>query len=186
MKKFELLIKNEKIRSYDRIATLIILINLALFILLAINSADKKTRIASLAGTVLLSILLVARYFSTRPKNKNKISYRLAALYTAIIIWTVIEYWWIGIICFILSLLYQVSKKPLLINFSNEKIGYSSFPKRKVLWNELTNVILKDGILTMDFKNNRILQAEISNGNPEIIEKEFNDFCRQQLKPAKQ
>ncbi|MEJ0106381.1 MAG: hypothetical protein WDO19_29260 [Bacteroidota bacterium] len=186
MKKFELLLKNEKIRSYDRIAILIILINLALFILLAINSADKKIRITSLTGAVLLSILLFAQYFSTRAKNKNQIPYRLTALYTAVVIWIVIEYWWISVTCFFLSLLYQVSKKPLLIDFSNEKIEYSSFPKRKVLWNQLTNVILKDGILTIDFKNNRILQAEISNTGPEVIEKEFNDFCRQQLKAAKQ
>jgi len=184
MKKFELLLKNEKIRSYDRIATLIILINLALFILLAINAADKKIRITSLAGASLLLIILLAHYFSTG--QRNKIPYRLAALYTAVVIWIVIEYWWIGIICFILSLLYQVSKKTLRIDFSHEKIEYSSFPKRKVLWMELTNVILKDGILTIDFKNNRILQAEIGNTEPEVIEKEFNDFCRQQLKPAKQ
>jgi len=59
MKKFELLLKNEKIRSYDRIATLIILINLALFILLAINAADKKIRITSLAGASLLLIILL-------------------------------------------------------------------------------------------------------------------------------
>src|SRR5258706_10615009 len=117
MKKFELLLKNEKIKSYDRIATLIILINLALFILLAINAADKKIRITSLAGAVLLLIVLFAHYFSIGQKSKNKIPYRLAALYTAVIIWFIIEYWWIGIICFILSLLYQVSKKSLLIDF---------------------------------------------------------------------
>ena len=184
MKKFELLLKNEKIKSYDRIANLIILINLALFILLAINDADKKIRITGLAGAALLLIILLAHYFSIR--QKNKIPYRLAALYTAVVIWIVIEYWWIGIICFILSLLYQVSKKNLRIDFSHEKIEYLSFPKRKVLWMELTNVILKDGILTIDFKNNRILQAEICNTEPGIIEKEFNDFCKQQLKPAKQ
>ncbi|MEJ0106988.1 MAG: hypothetical protein WDO19_32575 [Bacteroidota bacterium] len=72
MKKFELLLKNEKIRSYDRIAILIILINLALFILLAINSADKKIRITSLTGAVLLSILLFANIFQRGQKIKIK------------------------------------------------------------------------------------------------------------------
>src|SRR5260221_10965684 len=134
MKKFELLLKNDKIRSYDRISTLLILVNLAIFILLAINSADKKIRITCLAGAVLLSILLFTQYFLTPLKNKNQIPYRLAALYTAVVIWIATEYWWISVICFILSLLYQVSKKPLLIDFSNEKIEYLSFPKRKVLW----------------------------------------------------
>jgi hypothetical protein len=46
----------------------------------------------------------------------------------------------------------------------------------------LNNAILKDGILTIDFKNNRVLQAEIEDRMNDVNEVEFNDFCRQQLK----
>jgi hypothetical protein len=41
--------------------------------------------------------------------------------------------------------------------------------------------MIKDGLLTIDFKNNRIIQQQIANISSGIDEKEFNDFCRQQL-----
>jgi hypothetical protein len=39
-------------------------------------------------------------------------------------------------------------------------------------------VILKDGILTIDFRNDKLIQQEISES---INEPEFNEFCRDSL-----
>jgi len=70
----------------------------------------------------------------------------------------------------------------LQVLINPDKINYTSFPVRAIQWNELNNVILKDGILTIDFRNNKIVQAEIDDVSNTINEKEFNDFCSQQLK----
>jgi hypothetical protein len=51
---------------------------------------------------------------------------------------------------------------------------------RIVEWNELLNVIKKHDLLTLDFKNNRILQVQVINAD-HIHEDEFNQFCQQQL-----
>ncbi|HET9431236.1 MAG TPA: hypothetical protein VFO70_08665, partial [Chitinophagaceae bacterium] len=61
-------------------------------------------------------------------------------------------------------------------------IVYTSFPVKNITWNQVNNVILKDGLLTLDQKNNRILQVEIRNSDPDIDEKDFNEFCSRQLK----
>ncbi|MGC4034655.1 MAG: hypothetical protein QM764_01750 [Chitinophagaceae bacterium] len=45
----------------------------------------------------------------------------------------------------------------------------------------MSNAILKDGILTIDFKNNKIIQAEIDEEYAVVNEKEFNEFCKRQL-----
>ena len=37
------------------------------------------------------------------------------------------------------------------------------FPGKKYQWDQFSNVVLKDNILTLDFKNNKLLQAEIEN-----------------------
>jgi hypothetical protein len=50
---------------------------------------------------------------------------------------------------------------------------------RKIQWPELTNVVKKDDLLTIDFKNNKIVQIEIS--KMEGDEVEFNRFCQRQL-----
>ena len=52
--------------------------------------------------------------------------------------------------------------------------------ERIVEWSELANVIKRDDLLTLDFKNNRLMQVQIINAD-DIPENEFNQFCRQQL-----
>ena len=48
-------------------------------------------------------------------------------------------------------------------------------------WSLLNNVILKDRILTIDFKSNKLMQAEIAPESFDIDEKSFNVFCTEQL-----
>lgn len=50
-------------------------------------------------------------------------------------------------------------------------IGSSTYP-----WNDFSNIILKDNLLTLDFKNNKVLQLELEE-NTAIDENAFNDFC---------
>jgi len=52
--------------------------------------------------------------------------------------------------------------------------------ERIVEWSELANVIKRDDLLTLDFKNNRLMQVQVINTD-DIPENEFNQFCRQQL-----
>lgn len=50
-------------------------------------------------------------------------------------------------------------------------IGSRTYP-----WNDFSNIILKDNLLTLDFKNNKVLQLELDE-NSVIDENAFNDFC---------
>lgn len=51
---------------------------------------------------------------------------------------------------------------------------------RLIEWNQLSNVIKKHDLLTIDFKNNKLLQVQVINAD-HIDEDEFNEFCQQQL-----
>jgi hypothetical protein len=53
------------------------------------------------------------------------------------------------------------------------------FSQRIVQWNELSNVLKKHDLLTLDFKNNKLLQVEVTDGD--IRETEFNQFCHEQI-----
>lgn len=64
-------------------------------------------------------------------------------------------------------------------HFSISHIEKINFPVKKYTWDEFANVILKDNLLTLDFKNNRLLQAEIEVAD--INEEAFNTFAKQQL-----
>lgn len=47
-------------------------------------------------------------------------------------------------------------------------------------WDQLSNVVKKYDVLTLDFVSNRLLQVQILNTN-DINEEEFNQFCQQQI-----
>jgi len=51
---------------------------------------------------------------------------------------------------------------------------------RIVEWHQLSNVVKKDDLLTLDFKNNKLLQVHVINAD-HVAEDEFNRFCRDQL-----
>ena len=48
-------------------------------------------------------------------------------------------------------------------------------------WRDMSNIILKDGILTLDFKSNKIFQSEVEENETPVDEKEFNQFCTEQI-----
>lgn len=97
------------------------------------------------------------------------------------IVWIKWEFYWIAAVNAALYMLYLYATRKFEVIVSEDKITYPSFPKRRISWNELQNVIMKDGILTIDFKNNKLLQAE-TEGEDSFNEKKFNEFCSGQLK----
>ena len=78
------------------------------------------------------------------------------------------------------------ARQPLEIGISDDHIVINTFFRKKYRWSELSNVILKDNLLTLDFKNNKILQREIEPHISNVNEKEFNEFCAEQLQKSNQ
>lgn len=94
--------------------------------------------------------------------------------------------YWPAVIDALLLIFYTISTRRLAVAITEAGIIYPSYPKKIVGWNDLNNLILKDGLLTIDFKNNKLAQAEVVNGGNDydLNEQEFNDFCRNHLKLA--
>lgn len=74
-----------------------------------------------------------------------------------------------------------IAHKKLVVHVTNKTIVVPYILQKDVTWDEVNNVILKDGLLTIDFKNNKLFQHIILNSDEDISEKEFNEFCREQL-----
>ncbi len=80
------------------------------------------------------------------------------------------------------ALLEAQAKYPLEIGFHAEGVVLNSLFKKKFPWNSFQSVILKDGLLTLDFRNNKIFQKEVlDDDEPDAEEDEFNDYCRSKL-----
>ena len=86
----------------------------------------------------------------------------------------------------IIFLIAAVLEKPVKITpeyaFDEDGIVFNSFPQKKYDWSELNNAKLNAGMLTLDFKNNKLIQKEVNDDVPLSVEKEFNAYCGLQIK----
>ena len=83
-----------------------------------------------------------------------------------------------------MGLFERQAKFPLEIGFSEDSIVINTLFRRRYRWTDFNNIVLKDDLLTLDFKNNRLLQRETIDEEGDAEEDEFNDYCREQLNVA--
>jgi hypothetical protein len=77
-------------------------------------------------------------------------------------------------------------KFPYEIAFDPAGIVVNTFPKKQFPWMLIQNVIIKDDVITIDFKNNKLIQKDINEPVSETITNEFNAFCAEQMAISKQ
>ena len=80
------------------------------------------------------------------------------------------------------SCLNEQLKMPLEIGFAGNEIVINTLIRRRYQWTDFNNIILKDDLLTLDFKNNRLLQRETIDEEGDADEHEFNLYCQEQMK----
>lgn len=172
---YKFTLKQERLPSYYRIELLVVVLHLLTFIVFAITRYPKGIGM-SVFGITTAAVYLIFYYL-----NKEK-QYRSAAFEVPIFIFALLWFnagvYWLAVLIFIFSSFALVSKKRVEVLIDEEKVCYKSFPNRSFNWDTLNNVILKDGMLTIDFKNNKIIQQLITENNTD--EAAFNQFCRQQ------
>jgi hypothetical protein len=133
-----------------------------------------------LAGIVFIVILVAWSWYISKKNDKEM--YYSKALLIAGLVWTKMPYmqWLVAVFALLALLEYQAKVAPE-IGFSTDHIVFNGLFKKRYKWNEIDNVVLKDGMLTIDFKNNKLFQKEIDTGENEAGEGEFNEWARQQI-----
>jgi hypothetical protein len=170
---FNIEIKNEKIKAYKTITLLIIILYTLFFIYLSLNNIQRKSASISIGF-----IVLYAGYrFYISSKNNHDFYFDEWAFFLLMILW--VDNYLIALVSMIFFLLYTVTLQKIIYHFDTSRIIQKNFPWKKYNWDQLSNVILKDNLLTIDFKNNKLMQAEIA--STDIDQSLFNAFAREQL-----
>jgi len=178
MQKFELLLKNDKLRLYYRLNFFVIFISSLLFFYVVFFTQTRLTERQTfiLSGLVFLCLMIVA--FDPR-KKKN---YVYAGAYIILgFVWIRLNLYWLAAIVLLLGVLFFLSIRKKRLVVDSDQIVYPSLPKKTFHWSKLSNVVLKDGLLTIDQKNNKLIQQLVDEQASSAHEEEFNKFCRQQL-----
>jgi hypothetical protein len=178
MPAFEIILKNEKTRFYRVISRIFIFIHLIAFLYITIYSPEKNVRLAAAGGLTALLLCIIILYFFRSPGRKY--SFRLLFL-LCWLGWLVMGNYWLVPVPIIFDLLYYASTQPKVSRFSEDLIIYPSFPARKIGWSQVSNVILREGLITIDLKSNKLIQQEVDEDKTRVDEEEFNEFCRGQL-----
>jgi len=180
-----IILKNDKLSSYNRLGLFILLLHLLYFARFFLKGNTDVNFIAIVSGIGVSFIGLVLNVRSASKNNKPTIPF--AAIFTALaIIWATLQnfgltnFGFFAVMIIFAFLDSNVRKKPLVI-FFEDRIEFNVFPRRTYQWQQMGNVILKDRILTLDFKNDRLIQTEIDEESWGVEEGEFNLFCKQHL-----
>ena len=130
--------------------------------------------------------LLLGSYFVQVIATKLKIT-RFAVLLTATgVLWIgTHSFIFAGILFCYAVLLTFLQKKPEVIIDKDNIVLKKLFKNDAFEWTDFNNIILKDGLLTLDFTDNKLLQLMIDDHKTTVHGDLFNSFCKERLAAAK-
>ena len=188
-------LRNDKGRIINVISLLLIILSAAVFLMLQIKAGSSFILFGVSFALILLGLCWV--YFQHR-NRRTYIPYSRILLVVSVTwlasagrillgphttLLTIPAEVWIGIAVLLLALLERPAKLPLEIGFSDDRIVINTLLKKRYDWQDFNNIILKDGLLTLDFKNNKLLQKQtLDDDEDDADEDEFNAYCQLRLK----
>lgn len=172
MEIIELTLKNEKERTFRFIILFFVVLHIIFFIFLLFDEIFWKKGVI---GMTLIALYTGFRLLVAKAGG-GRFSYGSGFFFLFAFFFTIPWLWLVDAILFIVS---TITLNKTTLYFSSAYIEKRNIPGKKYPWHLFTNVVLKDNLLTLDFKSNKLLQAEISASNTD--EAAFNTFVKQQL-----
>lgn len=168
-------------RSFRAFTWFLFFMQLAAAGVLAFNAGEKNTRLGLYVLMILYVGLFISRHISGPEKRKQELfNAALGAVYA---------FFWMKYVGLMALLIFAaiylfilfVQQQKTIVGISGSGVHIKRVFKTMLYpWDQLDNVILKDNILTIDFKSNRIIQADLAGENEAINETDFNRFCKEQ------
>jgi hypothetical protein len=168
-------IPNDKATTY-KVVTLIIAIINALAFGYAYLRSQQGIGIVLMGALIATGSLII---YSIRNNQKNALPFKIEISFgICAIIWFVTGNVWLGLPLLIFALLGMIINKKPIVQVNEAGIFYPSFSGSNWPWDSMEWVILKDGILTIEKKDNHLLQITLEKQvAANINEIDFNSYC---------
>ncbi len=146
-------------------------------LIIALLYRNQHNHYINIAVLVVLAAVL---FFIDTLLTRLRLQVLLVAGVAAILLFIATHAIIFSVLIFVMAVVIKsVYVQPTAQFYDNEIKIKKTFVSKIYQWDNFNNVVLKDNLLTLDFKNNRVLQLEILDGN--TSEKEFNSFCASKL-----
>ncbi len=177
MDNYTFILPNEKAATYKVVTFIIAIINLLAFTLMKIKSENTEVNMILIPMGFSIMLFPFIYYFIFK-KNKNIRSFNVSFIMCGIV-WFFLGMVLPGMLLIVFSIFGFLTNKDFKIEILKDEIVYPSFPKKHYLWNEVEQIVLKDNILSIDLKNNKLMQFTLTEkDNKDIDQHAFNDFCK--------
>ncbi len=182
---FVITLKHPNYKIYNVITTLMCVLTIAAEIYALLSTMFFTY---NWLNVVLMAVIVINFVLSITASQKENIITFKWALYAAAFLWLLypLHLPWIAVLLIVAALLERQIKFPQEIGFSKDAITFNTFPFKNYSWQDVKNAILKDNMLTLDFDNNKLIQKETESNVPAETEREFNEFCKQQIANSSQ
>ena len=154
MQQFEIILKNEKTKVYYLLSWIVVLVHIIIFLSLAIFSGNNVVKENCIASLILLLFLYIFKKIVKKKEWRPGLHVFFLIL---MVTWINMYQYWMAAIPVIFDILFSIYVRKLLVTVTTSLISYPSIPAKKIQWCMVNNVILKDGLLTIDFKNNKLI-----------------------------
>ncbi len=181
-------IKEPDYKKVDAVSFIMLFLAVLFFVYVAIHQWTSKLyhNAAILFAVIAVFIVLWSFYSYFSARQKDEIAFYRLALFAAAIGWfiePVSNYWMAGLFA-IAALLERQVKFPQELGVDESGITFNTLPAKEYEWKEIKNLLLKEGILTVDYKDNKLFQHEIESDVSPALEREFNHYCQGKLTAA--
>jgi len=175
-------LKNTNARRIRLFGLLMGLVGIVALSYRGLSEEGNRMNLVAVAAVTILTVWNIAQ-----SRKGKKTRYRAALLLIAaafLLLPPFSLFSALGLSFLAMALIEQKALTPSEIGFAEDHIRFNSLMKKDHTWSELQSVVLKDGILTMDFKNNHLLQLETDDEEDDEYdaeEDEFNTWCAVRL-----
>ncbi len=155
-----------------------VIITRSMLALAAIASLFFRTDTYFIINLFAAVILLFAAIFIKLLLVKLKGNKIVLLLFSAILLFTATHVISFSIILLFYGYLAKFLKKQPIIQIEESGVTIKKlFSNVSFSWDDFSNVVLKDNLLTLDFKNNNLIQVAVNEKRTNIDERGFNEFC---------
>jgi hypothetical protein len=130
---------------------------------------------------IVLAAIIIADLFTATLLVKYRINSLLLLGIAAILVAAATRDLMFPLLLIIIAFVINASYVKPVVEVQEKGIWIKkSFSSKTFGWQNFSNVVLKDNLLTIDFTNNKILQLELDN-SVTVNEQQFNDYCAQKI-----
>jgi predicted PurR-regulated permease PerM len=128
---------------------------------------------------LVAAFLLLAAFFVKTLLTRYRVKRLLILVLAAVLLFIVTHSFFFAAVLVIYGMVAKNLYPKNIIQVGEEGVSLTRlFGQDLHPWEEFNQVFLKDDLLSLDFKNNKLLQLTVSYTSTTVDEKEFNNFCK--------